>query len=117
MNDKNDFLQKMFQQLSETPLSEDFRLRMMQQIKAEEARQKKRNERWAWTALITLSLCIFGIGALAIFYLDVPKFSLSISMQALETLPFYIYITFLALLLLLGDHFIRRKYYEKHSKQ
>ncbi|MDR0969951.1 MAG: hypothetical protein LBM67_05390 [Lentimicrobiaceae bacterium] len=111
MKDDKDILQKLFWQLPEKPLSDDFRFRMMQQISAERIRAKNRAERWTWFAVITASLAILAFGVLAFSYLEVPK--LSLSKQALETLPFYLYVAFLALLLLFGDFFFRRNYYSK----
>lgn len=116
MNDKKDILQELFRQLPEKPLPDDFRARVMQQVLVEKKRAKKRNEVWAWTAVIVASMAILTFGFLAFQYLGIPKFSLSLSKQALETLPFYAYIAFLALLLLLGDFFFRKTYYRKEQE-
>ncbi len=115
-NKEKDYLKGLFSQLTEEPLPEDFRVQIMRQIQKEAIRVKKRNERLSWAALIFASLVIFALGILAVVYLGVPKLSFDISMGAIQTIPFYFYIAFLAFLLLFADHYFRRKYKEKQKE-
>jgi len=112
---EKDYLQGLFQRLPEEPLPFEFRTQIMQQIMQETIRLKKRNQRLSWIALIFASIIILGLGALAIIYIGFPMNSFSLSMEALQTVPFYIYIAFLALLLLFADHYFRKRYKQKHD--
>lgn len=114
-NNDKDYLEGLFRQLPQEPLPVDFRMRIMQQVSQEALRVKKRNERWSWVALIVASLVVLGLGVGAFLYIGVPKISLSISLQALKTVPFYLYIAFLGFLLLCADHLFRKRYREKHN--
>lgn len=115
-NKEKDYLQGLFRQLPEEPLPVDFRMQIMQQIQEEALRVKKRNERLSWAALIIASLVILTLGVLAVIRLGMPKISFNISMEALQTIPFYLYIALLAGLLLFADHYFRKRYKEKKSK-
>lgn len=115
-NKEKDYLQGLFSQLPEAPLPTDFRLRIMEQIQEEAVRIKKRNERLSWAALIVASLTILTLGILAVIRLGLPKLSFTISMEAIQTIPFYLYIAFLAFLLLSADHYFRKRYKEKHKE-
>lgn len=110
-----DLLANLFKQLPEEPLPTDFRANMMQQIMAEAERVKKRNERLSLLAIILASLVILGLGVVAFIYLGIPKVSISLSVSTLTTIPFYLYIGGIVLLLLWADYSFRRKYKEKHS--
>lgn len=114
-NNDKDFLEGLFEQLPEKPLPVDFRERIMRQIAEETVRVGKRNERLSWIALIAASILILGLGVVAFLYMGMPRISLSVSVQALETVPFYVYIASLTLLLLLGDYLFRKKYRKKHE--
>jgi len=115
-NKEKDYLQGLFSQLPEEPLPSDFRIQIMQQIQEEAIRVKKRNERLSWAALIFASLAILTLGILAVIHLGIPKLSFDISIEAIQTIPFYLYIAFLAFLLLFADHYFRKKYKEKKKE-
>ncbi|MDF9829300.1 hypothetical protein [Parabacteroides sp. PF5-6] len=114
-NREEDYLQGLFRQLPVEPLPVDFRMQLMQQIQEEALRVKKRNERLSWAALIIASLVILTLGVLAVIRLGIPKISIDISMEAMQTIPFYLYIAGLAGLLLFADHYFRKRYRAKHK--
>lgn len=113
-NNEKDYLKNLFRQLPEEPLPFDFRTTMMQRVMAETTRVKKRNERLGLMAVILAALAMIGLCIAAIIYMEVPRISLSI--QAVASAPFYIYIGILALLLLWGDYVMRKRYREKHKE-
>lgn len=115
INREKDYLEGLFRQLPEETLPSDFRMRIMQQITEETERVKRRNRYLSWVALVVASIVILGLGILAIIHIGFPKITVTISMDALKTIPFYVYIAFLAFLLLLGDHYFRKRYREKHK--
>lgn len=114
MNTPNekDPLQAWFNQLPEEPLPTDFRMRLIHEIQREARRVKKRNERLSWAALILASFSILALGVLALIHLGLPKLSFRFSPEAIETTPFYLYIAFLAALLLFADHYLRKRYFK-----
>lgn len=114
-NKENDYLKDLFGRLPEEPLPADFRVQIMQKIREEAIRAGKRNERLSRFCLILASLVMLALGIAAVIYLGVPKFSFTISAEAVQTLPFYLYIAFLAFLLLFADHYFRKKYRERQE--
>ncbi|MDR2969232.1 MAG: hypothetical protein LBV32_06460 [Tannerellaceae bacterium] len=115
-NEEKDYLKELFGRLQEEPLPENFRMQIMQQIREEAVWIKKRNECLSWITLILASLAILTTGILAVIYLGIPKFSFEISMEAIQTLPFYLYIVFPVSALLFADFYFRKKYKEKHNE-
>lgn len=116
-NDKKqtDLLENLFKQMPEAPLPASFRSTVMQQILAEAARVRKRNERWGLIAIIAASAAIFALAALSLIYLKMPQISLRI--PDLSSVPFYLYIGALGLLLLWFDHLMRKRYKERHKEE
>lgn len=121
MNNKtdNNALNDLFRKLPEEELPPLFRENMMQKIMREAVRIKKRNERLALLAVIAASLVMVTLAVLAFIYMELPvlKFSFSIShLSTLPSVPFYVYIGILSLLLLFGDYKIRKVYKGKNKK-
>ena len=112
---QNDLLENLFRQMPEEPLPASFRSNVMQQILAEAVRIKKRNERLGLIAVIAASVIMLALAVVALLYLEIPKMTFRI--PNLTSVPFYLYIGGLGLLLLWGDHIIRKKYKEKHKEQ
>lgn len=76
---------------------------------------KKREERLGLLITIGLGLLILALGIVALIVLEVPK--VEFRMPNLTTVPFYIYIGGLVFLLLAADYKLRKRFYEKHSKE
>lgn len=116
---KDDLLKSLFHRLPESDLPSAFRENMMQKIMKEAVRIKKRNERLTLFAIIIASLAMVSLAVLAFFYLEIPKVTISFSMpdlSGLPSVPFYVYIGILSLVLLFGDYKMRKQYREKHKK-
>lgn len=116
-NNNKDYLHDLFSQLPEKQLSPDFRMRMMRQIEQEALRIQKRNRRFSWLALGLASAGLLVLGILTLIHLELSLPSFRLSAEALATVPFYLYIVFLAFLLLLADHYLRKRYREKHKEE
>ncbi|MDR1623986.1 MAG: hypothetical protein LBS04_03335 [Tannerellaceae bacterium] len=104
-------LKDLFNRMPREEIPVDFRQKVMQQIYAESVRIKKRNERFGLLSIIAASLLIIVLAAASIVYLGLPK----IEWTSLPSIPFYLYIGALALLLLFGDYKLRESYKKKHS--
>ncbi|WP_303014137.1 hypothetical protein [uncultured Bacteroides sp.] len=95
-------------------LSSNFPYRMMERVRAEAEKRKKRNVRIGWAALLASSLSLLGLGVYFLFfYLDI-RFTDYLPQaderQDAPLLEFYVYIALLALFLLAVDYWLRRKY-------
>lgn len=113
-NNKNDdMLKSIFQRLPENDLPSSFRERIMQQVVIEAAKKKKRNVVLTISSLTLASVIMLAFAVVSIIYMDLPK--LEIDVKELTSLPFYLYIGTLVILLLGGDHILRKKYLRKHS--
>ncbi len=125
MNTRNqqDPLRKLFTQLPKEKLPESFRSTLMQQIRAEAARIKKRNERLSMAAIIGASVFMLGLGILGFLYTDItiPEIDLSIpamkwpKIPSFTSVPLYLFIGILSLLLLFGDYQMRKAYRRRHK--
>lgn len=98
-------------------LSSNFSYRMMEQIRMEAEKQKKRRAVIAWTALMLSVLALVGLAVYFLaFYLDLsmtdylPKMNIR---QDSSLFMFYIYIALLVLGLLGLDYWLRKKYFWK----
>ncbi|MDR0750814.1 MAG: hypothetical protein LBF62_14755 [Tannerellaceae bacterium] len=110
--EREDILKDLFNRMPREEVPADFRQEVMQQIYAESVRIKKRNERFGLLSVIAASLLILALAAASIIYLGLPE----IEWTSLPSIPFYLYIGALALLLLLGDYKLRESYKKKHSR-
>lgn len=121
-SEKHDPLKELFRQLPTEQLPADFRSSMMHRIMVEAERVEKRNERWMLVAIIGASLIIIGLGVAAFYFLgftlpEATSFKLpSFERLSFRELPSILYLGVLTLLLLFGDHKIRRAYYNKHKE-
>jgi hypothetical protein len=110
--ERKDILKDLFNRMpreEEPPV--DFRQKVMQRIYTEAAGIKKRNERLGLLSIIAASLFIIVLAATSVAYLGLPK----IEWASLPSIPFYLYIGALALLLLFADYKLRKSYKKKHS--
>ncbi|MDR1403554.1 MAG: hypothetical protein LBJ60_07645 [Tannerellaceae bacterium] len=109
--EKKDFLEDLFSGTPQEELPVDFQKNVMRQVYAESVKMKKRNERFGLLSVIAASLLLLALAATSILYLvDLPE--IEWRLPDLLSMPFYLYIGALALLLLLGDYKLR-KFYEK----
>jgi hypothetical protein len=111
--EKKDSLKELFNRTPVEELPVDFREKVMQRIYTEAAKTKKRNERFGLLLVITASLFIIVLAVGSLIYLDLPKTEWLL--RDLPSMPFYLYIGALALLLLLGDYKLRKSYGKRHS--
>ncbi|MDR1202363.1 MAG: hypothetical protein LBL58_12180 [Tannerellaceae bacterium] len=109
--EKKDVLKDLFNRMPQEELPVDFRKKVMQQVYADVVKIKKRNERFGLLSVIAASLSIIVLATASIIYLDLPKIELS----DLPSMPFYLYIGALTLLLLFGDYKLRKSYKKRHS--
>jgi hypothetical protein len=123
-SEKQDPFKELFRQLPTEQLPVDFRSNMMHQIMGEVERVKKRNERWMLVAIVAASLIFVGLGIGAFYFMGftLPEVSATFKTPTFELpsfskLPSVLYLGVLTLLLLFGDHKIRRTYYKKHKEE
>lgn len=102
----------MFDRMVDEPLPPAFLPEMMQRIREESVRIRKRDARRWKVALTAASLTIAGLAVAAFTYLDMPQFR--VGFPRISIPPFYIHIGLLMLVLLFGDSWFRQKYFEKH---
>ncbi|MDR1918346.1 MAG: hypothetical protein LBQ65_01720 [Tannerellaceae bacterium] len=115
---EKDWLQTLFSRMPEgEPLPASFRQEMMKRIMAESLRIKKRNERLALLSVILASLGMMGLAVGALWYIGFPSLDWEWTLPELTSLPFYLYIGSLSLLLLLIDHACRRRYQKKRQHE
>ncbi|MDR2534368.1 MAG: hypothetical protein LBC81_06320 [Tannerellaceae bacterium] len=110
-NQTADPLKHIFKRLPEPELPQSFRENIMNRIMAEAERKKKRSEQMGWLFVAAASIGVIGLAAAAFLWFD--RFSLSeFEFPSLNfpSMPFYIYIGGLALLLLGVDHVFVRAY-------
>jgi hypothetical protein len=112
---ENDRLRLLFGRMKMEELPGSFREEMMGRIFREAARRKRRNERLGLAAVIAASVAFMGLAAGALLYAGVPR--VEWRMPELETLPFYLHIGALSLLLLGMDFFIRRAYRKRQERR
>ncbi|MDR1335524.1 MAG: hypothetical protein LBK22_01695 [Tannerella sp.] len=108
-----DVLKAMFRRMPDEPLPPDFLPEMMQRIRAEAARVRKREACRRAVALVAASLTIAGLAVAALIYPGIPSFRVDLPQIFIP--PFYIYIGFLTLVLLFADGWLRQKYFKKHT--
>ena len=110
---EHDLLKDLFRRMPEEELPSGFKERMMEKVCAEAVKIKKRNERLTLLSVILASIVILSLAVLSLIFLEIPRITLSLS--ALASVPFYLYIGILALLLLFADYKLRRNYMKRHS--
>lgn len=115
MTQKDDILKELFGQIPEEPLPVSFRTDVMRRIAAETERIRRRNERLGWIALIAASLAMLALAAGTLFYVGIPK--ISVSLPKMDIDPFYLSIGLMALLLLGMDHLLRRRIGKRQEKR
>lgn len=112
-----DRLRDLFSQLPEKRLPGNFRSELMEKIRQEAVRIKKREEHKERNGLfITIALAAFFLvtGSIALVLLELPKPEMR--MPDLSTIPFFAYIGTLVLILLAADYKVRKHFYEKQDK-
>jgi hypothetical protein len=109
---EKDILKDLFDRTLREEAPVEFRQKVMQQIYTEAVRIKKRNERLGLLSIIAASLFIIVLAGTSIAYLGLPK----IEWASLPSIPFYLYIGALTLLLLFADYKLRKSYKKKHSR-
>ena len=119
-HENDDILKGLFSRLPKEELSAGFRETIMRQVMAEAVRRKKRNERFGLLMAILASTAIIALLVVSFIYLKIPAFDrdlLRIDWQVPDVLsmPFYLYIGFLCLILLGGDYLFRRVYKKHHG--
>jgi polyferredoxin len=113
--EQQDILKTMFNHLPEETLSQAFLPEMMQRIRKESVRIRKRDERLRIAALVAASLTIVGLTAATFIYMGVPKIEIDFSMITIP--PLYLFIGAFSLILLLADSLFRQRYYKKHPER
>jgi UDP:flavonoid glycosyltransferase YjiC (YdhE family) len=112
--EQQDILKTIFDRMADEPLSPAFLPEMMQRIREESVRIRKRDARRWRAALAAASLTIVGLAVAAFAYPDIPQFR--VGFPRISIPPFYIYIGLLMLVLLFVDSWFRQKYFEKHPE-
>lgn len=95
-------------------LSSNFSYRTMVHIRLEAEKQRKRNAKISWAALLTSVFALLGLGIYCLFfYADINPADYLPQTDIWREVPllnFYIYIALLVLLLLGADYWLRKKY-------
>ena len=110
-NQTTDPLKHLFTLLPEPELPQSFRENIMGKIMAEAERKKKRGEQMSWLLVAAASLGFVALTVAAFLwfdYLSLAEFELPD--LNVPSMPFYLYIGGLALLLLGVDHVFVRAY-------
>lgn len=98
-------------------LSSNFSHRMMERVHLEAQKQRKRNVRMSWAALLCSSLSLLALGVyFLLFYLDFSFADLLPSINIdrdSSLLSFYFYIAVLVFVLLGLDYWLRKKFFWK----
>ena len=101
----NSVLRQALERRQTEHLSSNFSYRMMERVRLEAERQRKRRVRIGWMALLTSVFSLLGFGIYFIDYL--PQTDVR---QDSSLLKFYVYIASLVLILLGIDSWLRKKY-------
>lgn len=98
-------------------LSSNFSHRMMERVHLEAQKQRKRNVRMSWAALLCSSLSLLALGVyFLLFYLNFSFADLLPSINIdrdSSLLSFYFYIAVLVFVLLGLDYWLRKKFFWK----
>lgn len=103
----------LFKQLPEEALPASFHLNVMQEIRKEAVRRKKRKARMEWIGMAAAAMGIIGIASAALAYIGPLQIAfprINISGMISSGLCFYLYIGLLSLLLLVADYRLRRTF-------
>lgn len=110
----NSVLRQALERRQTEHLSSNFSYRMMERVRLETERQRKRRVRIGWMALLTSVFSLLGFGIYFLFfYLNInfidylPQTDVR---QDSSLLKFYVYIASLVLILLGIDSWLRKKY-------
>ncbi|MCD7930638.1 MAG: hypothetical protein LUH15_04330 [Tannerellaceae bacterium] len=116
IKDKNkDPLVNLFTELPQEKLSGNFRANMMQMVRQEEVRLKKKNRFWDIIGIILGCICMIGATVYTVIHINWEGYQL----PALSWSPDFIqygYFMFPAIILLFLDYQLRRLYRKKHAK-
>lgn len=113
-SEQQDLLKTIFAQMPEEPLPEDFLPEMMQRIRKEAERARKR-ETWQQAAILTTALsAMLGLTVATWFYMDIP--SISFEFPPVTIPPIYILIGTPTLILLIADSLFRLNYFKKRPE-
>jgi hypothetical protein len=110
---EKDMLKAMFNHVPQDGPSVSFRASVMKQVFAEAVKARKRSERLALFSVIAASMVILALAIASIVYIDIH--AVKILRPDLSSMPFYLYIGLLALLLLFADFKLRQNYKKRHS--
>lgn len=99
-------------------LASNFSYRMMERVRLEAEKQKKRRASIVWVALLASVLSLLGLGVYTlVFYLNFRFADYLPSMEYVckdtPLLIFYLYVALLVLVLLGLDYWLRKKYFWK----
>jgi hypothetical protein len=111
---KYDLLETLFSRMPEEALPGNFQAEMMQRIRKEAVRIRKRNQLLNLSALIAASLAIIGLAVAALIRIGIPQYHFDF--QSITIPPFYLCLGALSLILLLGDYLFRQAYYKRHPE-
>ncbi|MDR2496139.1 MAG: hypothetical protein LBD21_03340 [Tannerellaceae bacterium] len=107
-------LKRLLKRLPEPELPASFRENIMHRILAEAERSKKRSERIGWLLVSLASLSFVGLGAAALIRINrISPAEFDMLALSLPSMPFYLYIGALALVLLGMDHIFVKAYRKK----
>ncbi|MGL5273794.1 MAG: hypothetical protein ACRC8J_10000 [Phocaeicola sp.] len=119
----NDKLKELFNKLPDDNVKASFRANVMLQVVAEANRIKKRNERWVMFATATASLFMVALAIVTLSYMNVTLSSIDsffkefiIEISNAKILNFYLFIAFLAMILLFLDYKIRDLYNRRKER-
>lgn len=101
-----DLLEDLFKCMPEEKLPASFRSNVMRQILLENAKAKKRNERFSILAIVLGSLAMISFAISSLIYMGIPK--ITVPGIDLSVLYFYLYIGAITLALLFADYKFRK---------
>ncbi|MCD8177449.1 MAG: hypothetical protein LUE98_08510 [Tannerellaceae bacterium] len=116
IKDKNkDPLANLFTELPQEKLSGNFRANMMQLVRQEEVRLKKKNRVWGIIGIILGCICMAGATVYTVIHINWEGYQLPALWWSPDFIR-YSYFMFPAIILLFLDYQLRRLYRKKHAK-
>lgn len=110
---EQDILKSLFHKLEQEPLPGRFNEEVMQQVLAESARKKKREERLTLLSIGLASAVMVALAVATFCYFEINLFTFRLT--ATSSLSFCLFICLMVILLLLADYKLRQIYYRKHA--
>lgn len=101
-----DLLEGLFKRMPEEKLPASFRSNVMRQILLEDAKAKKRNERFSLLTVVLGSLAMISLAISSLIYMEIPK--IRVPNIEVSDLYFYLYIGAITLALLFADYKFRK---------